>query len=170
MFKSSGLYEGKQIYLTRCQTCHGCAGNGLGTYGGTMVVTPVNYKQEPFRAMPDDEWIWHVKEGVPGTLMPVWKESLTDEQIWRVIDYAQQMFAQPFYHDPDEGDAPPPYADMENPLHELVRRARQRQGHLHARVPGVPRVLGARRGPIPHGPRAAAAGPRRRELRRLHRR
>ena len=74
LFKSSGLYEGKQIYLTRCQTCHGCAGNGLGTYGGTMVVTPVNYKQEPFRSMPDDEWLWHVKEGVPGTLMPVWKD------------------------------------------------------------------------------------------------
>src|SRR5450830_1168855 len=59
-FKSSGLYEGKQLYITHCQTCHGCAGNGLGTYGGTMAVTPVNFRQEPFRAMPDDEWIWHV--------------------------------------------------------------------------------------------------------------
>ena len=46
---------------------------------------------------------------MPGTLMPVWKKSLSDEQIWRVIGYVQQMFAQPFYHDPDEGDAPPPY-------------------------------------------------------------
>jgi cytochrome c oxidase cbb3-type subunit 2 len=115
-FKSSGFYEGKQIYIKRCQTCHGCAGNGLGTYGGTMAVTPVNFKQEPFRSMPDDEWFWHVKEGVPGTLMPVWKTSLEDRQIWPVIGYVQQLFAQPFYHDPDEGDAPPPYAGMKNPL------------------------------------------------------
>ena len=116
LYKSSGLYEGKQIYITRCQTCHGCAGNGLGSYGGTMVVTPVNYKQEPYRAMPDDEWKWHVSEGLPGTLMPMWKESLSEDQIWRVISYIQQTFAQPFYHDPDEGDPPPPYTDMENPL------------------------------------------------------
>jgi len=115
-FKSSGLYEGKQLYITHCQTCHGCAGNGLGTYGGTMVVTPVNFRQEPFRAMPDDEWIWHVKEGVPGTLMPVWKTSLSDAQLWRVIDYAQQLFAHPFYHAPDEGDPPPPYSGKTNPL------------------------------------------------------
>src|SRR5450756_2402549 len=90
--------------------------HGIGTYGGTMVVTPVNFRQEPFRAMPDDEWIWHVKEGVPGTLMPVWKTSLSDAQLWRVIDYAQQLFAHPFYHAPDEGDPPPPYAGKTNPL------------------------------------------------------
>ena len=116
LFKSSGLWQGKQIYLTNCQTCHGCAGNGLGGYGGTMVVTPVNFKQEPFRSMPDDEWFWHVKEGVPGTLMPVWKTTLNDQQIWNTIAYVQQMYAQPFYHDPDEGDVPPPFDTMENPL------------------------------------------------------
>jgi cbb3-type cytochrome c oxidase subunit II len=117
-FKSSGLYEGKQLYVTHCLTCHGCAGNGLGSYGGTMVVTPVDFKQEPFRAMADDEWLWHVKEGVPGTLMPVWKTSLSDDQIHRVIRYVQVIYAQPFYHDPDEGDPPPPYAGMTNPLQD----------------------------------------------------
>ena len=116
LFKSSGLWQGKQIYLTNCQTCHGCAGNGLGGYGGTMVVTPVNFKQEPFRSMPDDEWFWHVREGIPGTLMPVWKTTLNDQQIWNTISYVQQMYAQPFYHDPDEGDVPPPFDTMENPL------------------------------------------------------
>ena len=116
LFKASGLWQGKQIYLTNCQTCHGCAGNGLGGYGGTMVVTPVNFKQEPFRSMPNDEWFWHVREGIPGTLMPVWKTTLNDQQIWNTISYVQQMYAQPFYHDPDEGDVPPPFDTMENPL------------------------------------------------------
>ncbi len=115
-FKESGLYEGKRLYIKLCQTCHGCAGNGLGTYGGTQAVTPVNYKQEPFRSMPDDEWLWHVKEGVPGTLMPVWKTSLSDQKIKLIIKYIQLMYAQPFYHDPDEGDVPPPYAGATNPL------------------------------------------------------
>ena len=77
LFKSPGIFEGKEIYVNNCQTCHGCAGNGLGTYAGVNVVTPANFKVEPFNKMSDEEWIWHVSEGVPGSVMPPWRESLT---------------------------------------------------------------------------------------------
>ena len=112
----AGLQEGKEIYITRCQTCHGCAGNGLGTYGGTMSVTPADYKQEPFRSMPDDQFFWHVSEGLPGTLMPTWKLALSEDQRWKVIAYVQQTFSRPVMHDPDEGDLPADYANLTNPV------------------------------------------------------
>ena len=48
-WNAAHLQEGKKIYVTRCMTCHGCAGNGLGTYGGHQVVTPVNFKADPYR-------------------------------------------------------------------------------------------------------------------------
>ncbi len=108
-FKSSGLYEGKLIYTSRCLTCHGCAGNGLGHYAGTLIVTPANFKVDPFRSMPDDQWFWHVSEGVQGTVMPPWKESLTESQRWNVIHYVQQMYASTWERDPDEGDVPAEY-------------------------------------------------------------
>jgi mono/diheme cytochrome c family protein len=114
-FKEAGLYEGKQIYVSHCMTCHGCAGNGLGTYGGTLIVTPANFKVDPFRTMPDDQWYWHVSEGIQGSVMPPWKESLTESQRWNVIHYIQEMYARPFERDPDEGDVPPEY-DKTNPL------------------------------------------------------
>jgi cytochrome c oxidase cbb3-type subunit 2 len=115
-WEAAGLQEGKELYVQYCLTCHGCAGNGLGTYGGTAVVTPADYKQEPFRSMPDDQWFWHVSEGVPGTLMPVWKASLSEEQRWKVIRYIQQIFARPVMRDPDEGDPPADYANLTNPI------------------------------------------------------
>jgi mono/diheme cytochrome c family protein len=115
-WEAAGLQEGKELYVNYCLTCHGCAGNGLGSYAGTLAITPANYKQEPFRSMPDDQWFWHVSEGVPGTVMPPWRESLTEEQLWKVIRYVQQVFARPVMHDPDEGDPSGAYAGLTNPV------------------------------------------------------
>ncbi len=114
------LQEGKEIYVDRCFTCHGCAGNGLGAYAGTKIVTPANYKQEPFRSMPDDQWFWHVSEGVQGTVMPPWKESLTEDERWKAIRYVQQAFAMPVERDPDEGDPTGDYAGLTSPIEKNV--------------------------------------------------
>jgi mono/diheme cytochrome c family protein len=116
LWKAAGLQEGKELYAQYCLTCHGCSGNGLGSYAGTMSVTPADFKQEPFRSMPDDQWFWHVSEGVPGTLMPTWKASLTEEERWKVIRYIQQIYSFPVMHDPSEGDPSGPYANLTNPL------------------------------------------------------
>lgn len=115
-WRSAGLQKGKELYIERCLTCHGCAGNGLGSYGGTMAVTPADLKQEPFRSMPEDQWFWHISEGLPGTLMPTWKTSLTEEERWTVIRYARQIFSRPVMRDPDEGDPSGEYTGLNNPL------------------------------------------------------
>jgi mono/diheme cytochrome c family protein len=81
-----------------------------------LTVTPANFKQEPFRSMPDDEWFWHVSEGVQGSVMPPWKESLSTQERWDVIRYIQAIFAQPAMRDPAEGDPPGDYAHLENPV------------------------------------------------------
>jgi len=115
-WEAAGLQAGKELYVDHCLTCHGCAGNGLGSYAGTLIVTPASFKQEPFRSMPDDQWFWHVSEGVPGTVMPPWKGSMSEEERWQVIRYVQQAFARPVMRDPDEGDPSGEYANLTNPV------------------------------------------------------
>ncbi|MFN2241275.1 MAG: cbb3-type cytochrome c oxidase subunit II, partial [Anaerolineae bacterium] len=117
---ASGLQEGKELYVERCLTCHGCAGNGLGSYAGTLTITPADFKQAPFRNMSDDQWLWHVSEGIQGSVMPPWKESLTEDQRWKIIRYVQQVFARPVMHDPDEGDPSGDYANLTNPLENSI--------------------------------------------------
>ncbi len=131
-WEAAELQEGKELYVEMCLTCHGCAGNGLGSYAGTMVVTPADFKQEPFRSMPDDQWFWHVSEGVQGTLMPTWKASLTEEERWSVIRYIQQSFASPVMRDPAEGDVPTDYANLTNPV-ELTIEALDEGKHIFIR-------------------------------------
>lgn len=116
LWEASQLQAGKEQYVDKCLTCHGCAGNGLGSYGGTLIVTPANFKQEPFRSMPDDEFFWHVSEGIPGTIMPTWKESLTETERWQIIRYIKTIFANPTMHDPAEGDPSGDYAGLTNPV------------------------------------------------------
>jgi mono/diheme cytochrome c family protein len=117
---AAGLQDGKEIYVANCLTCHGCAGNGLGSYAGTLTVTPADFKQDPYRNMPDDQWFWHVSEGIQGTVMPPWKESLSEEQRWNVVRYVQKIFARPVMHDPDEGDPSGDYAGLMNPIEKTV--------------------------------------------------
>jgi cbb3-type cytochrome c oxidase subunit II len=118
-FKDSGFYDGKLLYVTRCMTCHGCAGNGLGHYGGTLVVTPANFKVDPFRTMLDEQWFWHVSEGVQGSVMPPWRESMSESQRWAVIRYVQEMYAHPIERDPNEGSPPAEY-QLTNPLPNTI--------------------------------------------------
>jgi cytochrome c oxidase cbb3-type subunit 2 len=120
LWEASQLQEGKEMYIKYCFTCHGCAGNGLGSYGGTLTVTPADFKQEPFRSMTDEQWFWHVSEGVQGSVMPPWKASLTPEVRWNIIRYVQQVFAMPVERDPDEDSPPADYADLTNPLPKSV--------------------------------------------------
>lgn len=119
-WEKASLQEGKELYVEKCLTCHGCSGNGLGSYAGTMIVTPADYKQEPYRNMPDDQWFWHVSEGVQGTLMPTWKATLSEDQRWMVIRYIQQIFSRPVMHDPDEGDPSGEYANLTNTVNLTI--------------------------------------------------
>jgi len=116
-FTAAGLQQGKELYVARCLDCHGCAGNGLGYYAGKLIITPANFKAEPFRSMTDSEWFWHVSEGVPASTMPAWKMSdLTEDQRWLIIKYIQTVFANPVARNPNEGNPSGPYIGVQNPL------------------------------------------------------
>lgn len=129
---AAGMQEGKELFVERCLTCHGCAGNGLGAYGGTLTVTPADWKAEPFKSMPADQWFWHVSEGVQGTVMPPWRASMTEDQRWKVIEFARRIYANPVESDPDEGDPTGAYSNLTNPLPQTVETLEEGK-HIYTR-------------------------------------
>jgi len=46
----------------------------------------------------DGELYWWVTNGIPGSAMPAWANSLTDDQRWQVVAYLRRTF---------QGDATP---------------------------------------------------------------
>jgi cytochrome c oxidase cbb3-type subunit I/II len=78
---------GKILYAQRCLPCHGASGNGQGPYARHVNQHPANLNERISNFPGVDYNFWRVMEGVPGTAMPPWKLSLTEDAIWKIISY-----------------------------------------------------------------------------------
>lgn len=108
--------KGRDIYAKRCLTCHGCAGKGDGPYAMINNARPADLRQERFKTLPAAFDFWRISEGVPGTVMPRWKQTLTEEERWLAVLFVQNAFMDMVPHLTDEGDLPAEFAARKNPV------------------------------------------------------
>jgi len=78
---------GKILFAQRCLPCHGASGIGQGPYARHVNQHPANLNDRISNFPGVDYHFWRVMEGVPGTAMPPWKLSITEEAIWKIISY-----------------------------------------------------------------------------------
>lgn len=82
------MAEGKTIYETNCAGCHGVAGDGAGPVGAALTPKPRNFIQAQFKYGGDDASLTKtIQNGVKGTAMPAWKDSVNMDQTKAVIAY-----------------------------------------------------------------------------------
>jgi DMSO reductase family type II enzyme heme b subunit len=88
--------KGKIIYEKRCIWCHGADGDGLGPAEERLNPPPRSFedgqykiKTTDFESMvpTDDDIFRMVRDGMPGSAMPSWKELLTEPEMWDVVQY-----------------------------------------------------------------------------------
>jgi len=87
---------GAQIYTTYCAACHGIEGKGDGPAGAALEPHPANLADATMmNNMSDTYLFWRISEGGMiepfNSAMPPWKDSLTEEQRWQVIDYLRTL-------------------------------------------------------------------------------
>ena len=87
---SESVRIGLALYQTHCLLCHGETGLGDGPSAATMNPPPadlvVHVPLHPDRALFD-----FVRDGIPGTAMPALGDTLSDEEIWHIINYIQTL-------------------------------------------------------------------------------
>jgi len=87
------LAAGRDIYTASCETCHGETGRGDGSLGLRLVPRPADLRVHTAPGVhTDGELFYWVSYGFPNTAMPAWKDLLTEEQRWSVINYARATF------------------------------------------------------------------------------
>lgn len=82
---SEATAEGKKLYENMCVVCHGNKGKGDGIAGMTLKPRPANLTQALVQDQTDGEIYWKVTEG--RAPMASYKELLTEQQRWQLVNY-----------------------------------------------------------------------------------
>lgn len=76
--------RGRAIFETNCVTCHGAAGDGS-NLPGAADFTDVEF----MRGKRPAEFYGAIRDGVEGTAMPAWGETLSEMDVWDVLYYGR---------------------------------------------------------------------------------
>lgn len=88
---SAAANAGYGIYVQNCAQCHGASGRGNGPVSSSMVKKPANFTRSFYSVYSDAMWFWRVAEGVPGTRMPKWQRSLSDEDMLYLVAFLRTL-------------------------------------------------------------------------------
>ena len=89
------LIEGRGLYQANCRPCHGSKADGNGPMAVGFRLKPVDFTDPGTIATVVEGYaFWRVRDGGRGlpkestswdSVMPRWKDELTDDQIWKII-------------------------------------------------------------------------------------
>lgn len=87
------LPQGQEIYLIYCAPCHGSQGKADGQIASKLKVKPLHFQSKMFGAQTNGAIFWKIREGRGE--MPSFKEILSDEQKWQLVEYLRDI-SKPF--------------------------------------------------------------------------
>jgi putative copper export protein/mono/diheme cytochrome c family protein len=83
---------GQALYQENCLPCHGPAGLGNGPVGLTLRPPPANLQVHMVPGVHTDAQIFEwITNGFPNSPMPAFREALTEDQRWHVMNYIRTL-------------------------------------------------------------------------------
>lgn len=80
--------RGKKLYAANCASCHGASGKGDGPAGASLTPRPSDLATMAPQHPPGD-LAWKIENGRGA--MPAWKGTLSQTEIWDVVNYLQSF-------------------------------------------------------------------------------
>jgi mono/diheme cytochrome c family protein len=88
---AENIAQGRQLYVQNCAVCHGLTGRGDGPGGIRLNPRPANLQEHMREGHTDPQLFDWVANGVDGTGMPAFKERLSEDQIWTVVNFIRMF-------------------------------------------------------------------------------
>jgi len=88
----ASIARGAAIYGEDCAICHGESGRGDGPAGLALNPRPADFRAHLAAGHTDGQLFDWITNGFRGTAMPPFKDQLSEEDRWSVLNYIQQTF------------------------------------------------------------------------------
>lgn len=88
---SGDIEKGKTIYEQHCVACHGASGKGDGPMGQVLHPPATDFTSAQHKKKTDAELLGIIQNGVSGTAMSPWKNSLSKQDIQDVLAYIRSL-------------------------------------------------------------------------------
>ena len=90
---SESIARGQMLFLQNCTMCHGETGRGDGPLAASLSIQPANfYDHIPYHV---DQFFFGVITNGLGSIMPSFKDSISEEDRWNILNYLRDQFGEP---------------------------------------------------------------------------
>ncbi len=90
---AESLRVGEALYRAHCAVCHGSEGRGDGPAAAALRPRPADLRRTARLA--DGMVFLRITEGLAGTAMPAFRDILTEEERWHVVNYLRHLTERP---------------------------------------------------------------------------
>ena len=87
------IVRGGELYQTNCTGCHGTGGRGDGPLAVTLSPPPADLALH-IPLHPEGDTYIFIANGFPNTAMPAWSDTLTDMEMWDLVNFLRDEFAE----------------------------------------------------------------------------
>lgn len=87
------ITEGRKLYLTACSPCHGEKGGGDGPAAASLETQPGTLSDPALWQQTDGAIYWKIGNGKAP--MPAYKDALTAEQRWLIVNFVRTLAPKP---------------------------------------------------------------------------
>ena len=89
----ASVERGRMLFLQNCTMCHGETGRGDGPLASSLPIRPANlYDHIPYHV---DQFFFSVITNGLGGIMPAFKDSVSEEDRWNILNFLREQFGQP---------------------------------------------------------------------------
>jgi len=89
---AASLEQGRQLFKQNCVVCHGVDGRGDGPAAASLKPQPADLAIMAGHH-PDGDLAWKIANGRGA--MPAWNKTLSEDQIWLLVNYIKTLRAEP---------------------------------------------------------------------------
>lgn len=88
---SASVATGQSLFAQNCVPCHGQNGFGDGPLAATLNPPPADFHARHLDDHTDLQLFLWIQNGIPGTAMPSFKNKLTNDEIWNLINFVRSF-------------------------------------------------------------------------------